>query len=55
VKRNIERKKNDKLINPEEVEKLRPLYATGESLDKELLENLKIPLYITLFHNRGGK
>jgi CRISPR-associated protein Csm1 len=55
VKRNIERKENDKLINPEEVEKLRPLYVTGESLDKELLENLKIPLYIALFNNRGGK
>jgi len=57
--RNIEQKKKvdgkDELLNPEEMDKLRPLYATGKELNKGLLKNLKIPLYIALFKNRGGK
>jgi CRISPR-associated protein Csm1 len=59
VVRNIERKEKvdgeDELLNPEELDKLRPLYASGKELNKELLKNLKIPLYIALFKNRGGK
>ncbi len=57
--RNIQQKTKEEgkeiILNPEEMEKLLPLYATGKELNKELLKNLKIPLYIALFKNRGGK
>ena len=55
IKRNIEQKKGEEIINKETLDKLKPLYATGDALDKELLRNLNIPLYIALLKNRGGK
>lgn len=55
IKRNIEQKKGEEIINKETLDKLKPLYATGDALNKEQLRNLKIPLYIALLKNRGGK
>jgi hypothetical protein len=55
IKRNIEQKKGEDIINKETLDKLKPLYATGDALNKEQLRNLKIPLYIALLKNRGGK
>jgi len=55
IVRNIEKKKGDLILNREELEKLKPLYSTGEALDKELLRDLKIPLCIALLENRGGR
>lgn len=51
----IKEKDGDEPINKEELARLLPLYETGRGLKEELLRNLKIPLYITLFKNRGGQ
>ncbi len=55
INRNIKITKNNEIINQNELHKLRPLYEAGDGQDKELMRYLKIPLYITLFKNRGGR
>jgi CRISPR-associated protein Csm1 len=52
VARNIQVIKDGRLINPEEIQRLKPLYEPGETLNKELLRNLKIPLFIALYKQR---
>jgi len=55
VRRNIERRdKYGNVLNPILIETLRPLYAVGDGFDKELMHNLKIPVFWTLYKNRGG-
>lgn len=55
IVRNIKRIKNKEVINQAELDRLVPLYVAGDDLDTELLRNLKIPLTISLYKNRGGK
>jgi CRISPR-associated protein Csm1 len=52
VARNIQVIKDGRLINREEIQRLKPLYEPGETLNKELLRNLKIPLFIALYKQR---
>ncbi len=55
VRRNIERKdKYENILNQELVNALQPLYEVGEGFDKDLMSNLKIPVFWTLYKNRGG-
>lgn len=55
VRRNIERRdKHGNIINPELINRLLPLYEVGEGFDKALMNNLKIPVFWTLYKNRGG-
>lgn len=51
VRRNIEKKDktNQKIINL-----LQPLFETGGGFDESLMKNLKIPVFWTLYKNRGG-
>lgn len=55
IRRNIKKEKNHQIVNEETLKKLEPLYATGDTLDKTLMKNLKIPLHWALYKNRGGK
>jgi CRISPR-associated protein Csm1 len=52
VARNIQVIKDGRLINREEIQRLKPLYEPGETLNKELLRNLKISLFIALYKQR---
>ena len=54
IRRNVERRdKNGNLINEDVIKKLEPLYLTiGQ--DKDLMRNLKIPVFWTIYKNRGG-
>jgi len=55
VRRNIERRDtNGDILNSELLNKLFPLYEVGKGFDKELMNNLKIPVFWTLYKNRGG-
>jgi CRISPR-associated protein Csm1 len=55
VRRNIARKdKQGNIINQKLIDKLLPLYEIGEGFDSELMRNLKIPVFWTLYKNRGG-
>jgi len=55
VKRNIEIKdKEGNIKNQQIIYKLIPLYAIGENQNKELMRSLKIPVFWTLYKNRGG-
>lgn len=55
VRRNIERRdKHGNILNPELINILLPLYEIGEGFDEELINNLKIPIFWTLYKNRGG-
>ncbi len=55
IRRNIERKdKHGNIINQEFIDRLQPLYEVGEGFDKALMNNLKIPIFWTLYKNRGG-
>jgi CRISPR-associated protein Csm1 len=59
IKQVAKKKEKGKLkpvvLNQKEIDELMPLFITGNNLDKELWRNLKIPLYIALYKNRGGK
>lgn len=63
ITRNIKKTKTKKgkdkveivVLNQKEIDELMPLFVTGNNLDKELWRNIKIPLYIALYKNRGGK
>jgi CRISPR-associated protein Csm1 len=52
IARNIQVIKDGRLINREEIQRLKPLYEPGETLNKELWRNLKIPLFIALYKQR---
>ena len=55
VRRNIERKdKHGNIINQEFINILQPLYEVGEGFNESLMNNLKIPVFWTLYKNRGG-
>jgi CRISPR-associated protein Csm1 len=55
VRRNIERRdKQGNILNPELIKILQPLYEIGDGFDKALMNNLKIPVFWTLYKNRGG-
>ena len=55
IRRNIERKdKHENSLNPELINRLQPLYEVGDGFNKELMSNLKIPVFWTLYKNRGG-
>lgn len=55
VRRNIERRdKQGNILNQELINILLPLYKIGDGFDKELMNNLKIPVFWTLYKNRGG-
>lgn len=55
VRRNIERKdKYGNILNLELINRLRPLYEVGDGFDRELMNNLRIPVFWTLYKNRGG-
>jgi len=55
VRRNIERRdRQGNVINQELINKLLPLYEVGDGFDKRLMKNLKIPVFWTLYKNRGG-
>ncbi len=55
VRRNIEKKdKYGNTLNQELINALQPLYEVGEGFDKDLMSNLKIPVFWTLYKNRGG-
>jgi len=55
VRRNIERKdKQGNILNPKLINRLQPLYEVGDGFNKELMNNLKIPVFWTLYKNRGG-
>ena len=55
VRRNIERKdKHGNILNHEIISRLQTLYKIGDGFDKELMNNLKIPVFWTLYKNRGG-
>jgi hypothetical protein len=55
VRRNIERRdKHGNILNPELINILQPLYEIGDTFDKALMNNLKIPIFWTLYKNRGG-
>lgn len=54
IRRNIEKKEREVVINQDVIDKLYPLYAIGEMQDKVLMRNLKIPVFWTIYKNRGG-
>lgn len=55
VRRNIEKKdKQGNALNQELLGTLSPLYIVGNGFDKKLMKNLKIPVFWTLYKNRGG-
>jgi len=54
VRRNIEIRKDGQITNRNVIDRLYPLYAIGDSQDKELMRNLKIPIFWTIYKNRGG-
>jgi CRISPR-associated protein Csm1 len=55
VRRNIEKKdKSGNIVNQNIIDILSPLYMIGKGFDKELMRNLKIPIFWTLYKNRGG-
>lgn len=51
VRRNIEKKDN---TNQKIINLLQPLFETGSGFDESLMKNLKIPVFWTLYKNRGG-
>jgi CRISPR-associated protein Csm1 len=54
IKRNIEKKDNQgNVINQEVIDRLLPLCAIIDQ-DRELMINIKIPVFWTLYKNRGG-
>ncbi|HKZ57934.1 MAG TPA: hypothetical protein VJ024_09550, partial [Thermodesulfovibrionales bacterium] len=55
IRRNIEKKdKTGKVINQELINALRPLHEVGAGFDSRLMSNLKLPVFWTLYKNRGG-
>ncbi|HHT9145916.1 MAG TPA: type III-A CRISPR-associated protein Cas10/Csm1 [Candidatus Wunengus sp. YC61] len=55
VRRNIEKKdKSGSIINQSTINILSPLYMVGKEFDKNLMRNLKVPVFWTLYKNRGG-
>lgn len=55
VRRNIEKKdKQGNVLNRTFLDMLRPLYIVGTGFNKTLMNNLKIPVFWTLYKNRGG-
>jgi len=55
IKRNIERRdKHGNILNQELINILQPLYEIGDGFNKTLMNNLKIPVFWTLYKNRGG-
>ncbi len=55
VRRNIEKKdKQGNVTNQRFLDILRPLYIVGTEFNKALMNNLKIPVFWTLYKNRGG-
>ena len=55
VRRNIEKKDTQGItLNPGLLRMLSPLYIVGNGFDKKLMKNLKIPVFWTLYKNRGG-
>ncbi len=55
VRRNIEKRdKEGSIINPEIINALQPLYLIGEGSNEDLMRNLKLPVFWTLYKNRGG-
>lgn len=55
VRRNIEKKdKQGNILNQRFIDMLNPLYVVGSVFDKTLMKNLKIPVFWTLYKNRGG-
>jgi CRISPR-associated protein Csm1 len=53
VRRNIEQKnKKGEVINSETIERLGRLYKVIGHIDKQLMKNLKIPIFWTLYRNR---
>lgn len=55
IERNIvKRNKEKNIINPDEVKKLAGLFSIKE-IDKELMINLKIPIFWVLYKNRKAK
>ncbi|RNC67985.1 MAG: type III-A CRISPR-associated protein Cas10/Csm1 [Desulfuromonadales bacterium] len=54
IERNIIRKSNGQIINKKLIDQLKPLYAVNDKVDEHLMNNLKIPVFWTLYKNRGG-
>lgn len=55
VRRNIEKKnKQGNVLNQIFLDMLSPLYIVGTGFNKTLMNNLKIPVFWTLYKNRGG-
>lgn len=55
VRRNIEKRdEKGNLKNKNTIDKLEKLYSTGGNFDKDLMINLKIPIFWVLYKNRGG-
>lgn len=55
IRRNIEQRDNKgEIINRKTIEKLEKIYSTGENFDREIMKNLKIPIFWTLYKIRGG-
>ncbi len=55
VRRNIEKRDNKgNLLNPVTINNLEKLYSTGTNFDRDLMINLKIPVFWVLYKNRGG-
>ncbi len=48
IRRNVEKK------NPEIVKYMQPLYVVGDGFNEKLMNNIKIPVFWTLYKNRGG-
>jgi hypothetical protein len=55
IRRNIVKKdKAGNILNEGLIHALQPLYEVGEGFKGELMKNLKIPIFWTLYKNRGG-
>lgn len=55
IRRNIEKRdKTGRVINQEIIDGLRPLHEVGSGFDGSLMSNLKLPVFWTLYKNRGG-
>lgn len=56
VERNIViRDKENKILNKEEIDNIKILFSIQECFNKKLMENLTIPLFYTIYNNRGDE
>ena len=55
VRRNIKKDEEEEMEERKNIlEKLETLYTTGDKFNKNLMRNLKIPVFWTIYKNRGG-